>query len=318
MNKVGRNEPCPCGSGKKYKNCCFRSVTTVQLNKIVEVSRHQEGLAKFAFDHFHEEMGSQTRNYIEKYKIGRDEEQTYANLMVCWLMFHSDVKDGRSPISYYLKEQKGKEQPEILDIIADWEKSFPSVYKMISKVNRNTFLLQDVMTDQEYTVEFNSEILPHDGSNLAGSIIYTGEHYEFYIDFAEIPQGELQKRLDVLTDLKITLKDDFPKALQVLLSKLEKAADEDAVPQPADRVLSLLKENASEEIYNEAERIWNVWNKTQNPIIRKEQPYAAALHYLASKDILNEPATQSEVAQRYGTSASSLSAKYRQLKTALN
>lgn len=22
QNKVGRNEPCPCGSGKKYKNCC--------------------------------------------------------------------------------------------------------------------------------------------------------------------------------------------------------------------------------------------------------------------------------------------------------
>lgn len=23
--KVGRNEPCPCGSGKKYKNCCGRA-----------------------------------------------------------------------------------------------------------------------------------------------------------------------------------------------------------------------------------------------------------------------------------------------------
>jgi uncharacterized protein YecA (UPF0149 family) len=22
--KVGRNEPCPCGSGKKYKLCCGR------------------------------------------------------------------------------------------------------------------------------------------------------------------------------------------------------------------------------------------------------------------------------------------------------
>lgn len=21
--KVGRNEQCPCGSGKKYKNCCY-------------------------------------------------------------------------------------------------------------------------------------------------------------------------------------------------------------------------------------------------------------------------------------------------------
>jgi preprotein translocase subunit SecA len=23
--KVGRNAPCPCGSGKKYKHCCGRS-----------------------------------------------------------------------------------------------------------------------------------------------------------------------------------------------------------------------------------------------------------------------------------------------------
>ena len=23
MTKVGRNDPCPCGSGKKYKRCCL-------------------------------------------------------------------------------------------------------------------------------------------------------------------------------------------------------------------------------------------------------------------------------------------------------
>ena len=23
-NRVGRNDPCPCGSGKKYKKCCMR------------------------------------------------------------------------------------------------------------------------------------------------------------------------------------------------------------------------------------------------------------------------------------------------------
>ena len=22
--RAGRNEPCPCGSGKKYKNCCMK------------------------------------------------------------------------------------------------------------------------------------------------------------------------------------------------------------------------------------------------------------------------------------------------------
>ena len=23
--KIGRNDPCPCGSGKKYKNCCWKN-----------------------------------------------------------------------------------------------------------------------------------------------------------------------------------------------------------------------------------------------------------------------------------------------------
>jgi preprotein translocase subunit SecA len=29
VEKVGRNEPCPCGSGKKYKNCCMRKAGVV-------------------------------------------------------------------------------------------------------------------------------------------------------------------------------------------------------------------------------------------------------------------------------------------------
>ncbi len=24
IKKIGRNNPCPCGSGKKYKQCCLR------------------------------------------------------------------------------------------------------------------------------------------------------------------------------------------------------------------------------------------------------------------------------------------------------
>jgi uncharacterized protein YecA (UPF0149 family) len=24
VSKVGRNDPCPCGSGKKYKKCCLK------------------------------------------------------------------------------------------------------------------------------------------------------------------------------------------------------------------------------------------------------------------------------------------------------
>lgn len=34
MAKVGRNDPCPCGSGKKYKHCCMRKDQTAQRNTV--------------------------------------------------------------------------------------------------------------------------------------------------------------------------------------------------------------------------------------------------------------------------------------------
>jgi hypothetical protein len=32
MDRVGRNDPCPCGSGKKYKKCCLAD-TFVQVGR---------------------------------------------------------------------------------------------------------------------------------------------------------------------------------------------------------------------------------------------------------------------------------------------
>ena len=33
--KVGRNDPCPCGSGKKYKKCCIPVYKPQSLEEIV-------------------------------------------------------------------------------------------------------------------------------------------------------------------------------------------------------------------------------------------------------------------------------------------
>ena len=34
MTKIGRNSPCPCGSGKKYKNCCEQKDRVFQQTKL--------------------------------------------------------------------------------------------------------------------------------------------------------------------------------------------------------------------------------------------------------------------------------------------
>ena len=37
MAKPGRNEPCPCGSGKKYKNCHESKTSSARTSRILMV-----------------------------------------------------------------------------------------------------------------------------------------------------------------------------------------------------------------------------------------------------------------------------------------
>jgi hypothetical protein len=53
IHRVGRNEPCPCGSGKKYKKCCLpqheearKAVPPERLKEMEELARAREQLAK--------------------------------------------------------------------------------------------------------------------------------------------------------------------------------------------------------------------------------------------------------------------------------
>ena len=41
--KVGRNDPCPCGSGKKYKKCCISMVSENSDDKMNELYRFEAG-----------------------------------------------------------------------------------------------------------------------------------------------------------------------------------------------------------------------------------------------------------------------------------
>jgi len=46
MKRVGRNEPCPCGSGKKYKKCCLPKHEEARQNLPADVVQEAEELAR--------------------------------------------------------------------------------------------------------------------------------------------------------------------------------------------------------------------------------------------------------------------------------
>lgn len=45
MTKVGRNHPCPCGSGKKYKQCCLQADEAARVAAIPKSTLQAAGTA---------------------------------------------------------------------------------------------------------------------------------------------------------------------------------------------------------------------------------------------------------------------------------
>jgi len=42
--RVGRNDPCPCGSGRKYKHCCMRKdLAQAQANPVASKAKSKHG-----------------------------------------------------------------------------------------------------------------------------------------------------------------------------------------------------------------------------------------------------------------------------------
>ena len=61
MAKIGRNEPCPCGSGKKYKRCCLTKGVPAALGFTPEERQRALGMLE---------------RFVEK-ELGQEDDAAY-------------------------------------------------------------------------------------------------------------------------------------------------------------------------------------------------------------------------------------------------
>lgn len=73
MSAVGRNAPCPCGSGKKHKNCCLNAAPKTSFGNRIVFSVIAALLIGGAFilltnlDQFSHSEGGPTRVWSEEH-----------------------------------------------------------------------------------------------------------------------------------------------------------------------------------------------------------------------------------------------------------
>lgn len=124
MTKVGRNDPCPCGSGQKYKRCCLpkdeaaaqeqSSRATAQAAQaaaeLKEKKKQKEKAAKEAWEQGRElaDLTEASNAVIDMVHAGKlDEAETAARDL---LVRFPDVHDGydRLGMVYEARGQKGE------------------------------------------------------------------------------------------------------------------------------------------------------------------------------------------------------------------
>lgn len=88
MTKTGRNQPCPCNSGKKYKRCCLRSDQEAEAQRVAQAERAQslrpsDNSVAFVEDDDLDQLDTRSNRVVDLIREGRlDEAEAAAKDLV--------------------------------------------------------------------------------------------------------------------------------------------------------------------------------------------------------------------------------------------
>ncbi|SES93998.1 SEC-C metal-binding domain-containing protein [Anaerobranca gottschalkii] len=158
MKKIGRNELCPCGSGKKFKKCCGFSKVTVLSSKITwqEIEEVFELFSQF-IDREREKIFDILIDVIPDLMFDEDDYQP--NEMFQFLLesiiFDLELEGEINLFQKFLNKHRNTLKERVLRQIEKWKDSYISYYRVEDVVKDRDDLLiivKDIFTEKEKEV----------------------------------------------------------------------------------------------------------------------------------------------------------------------
>ncbi len=163
MPTVGRNEPCPCGSGKKYKKCCMIKDTSVDL-EAYRAGRAEESLrneilkfatgARFkdeivlAFSAFH------SNSIDSKLLLKQDPLENIRFLD--WFIHEYELPSEKKHVIELFGELKSKHLDEDQKkLLEEWKRSWLGAFE-VTAAEQTSLTLADIFTGKQYQIEDES------------------------------------------------------------------------------------------------------------------------------------------------------------------
>jgi hypothetical protein len=224
MSKFGRNDPCPCGSGKKYKKCCL-SKTYTEVGKEDSI---RERLVQDLFGFFKKNYQDRLEDaeflfwdefVPEKHLEGIALDIAFQNFWE-WIVFDYliDEDNNKTLIDLYMENRKlSLDEHKVLIMMKN---SVISVYEVQEVFPEEGLLLKDLLMGGEYDVReklatrsvgkwdiFAARLLLVDGSH-----IMSGSVYPYHLKQKERILDDIHAEFeDYKMDYPDALMDDFLK-----------------------------------------------------------------------------------------------------------
>jgi len=157
--RVGRNDPCPCGSGRKYKKCHL-AADEAERSEQRQAAEERQGagdhdldgelarrLSRYAGERFGFEWGRFTADFF-------DPEETL-QLAVPWSLYHYRV-EGRSVLEWYLDERGRRLSPPEREWLVAQQDAWLSTWEVIDVEPGESVTLRDLLSNEERFVRERS------------------------------------------------------------------------------------------------------------------------------------------------------------------
>jgi hypothetical protein len=272
--KIGRNDPCPCGSGKKYKNCCLaKQATPSQSLYYLRLSEAYNRLMDRLLPYALQKFGNGVLDVaMEEFLLWPDPEDDsvggaldrFGTIFLPWLLFNweydsssSEVNllgpEGRTAAELYAQEHRKRLDPLELKLIESVNRK-PFTFFEVERVDRGKGMrLKNVFQGSNIDVEERSgseyvkpgdlvfgRALSVDGVGMImglGQTIIPPRHKPEMIRLRmQLRSGSSSVTDDILNEWDIEIRDLFF-AIDHALSSMPKMCNTDGDPLELHRLI---------------------------------------------------------------------------------
>jgi len=222
MSKPGRNDPCYCGSGKKYKQCHLREDQAVERELRVQVDAARFlrlDLPRFARDEryvadFDRALPLYWNNFYDASNAGEMSEFE-ALRFLDWFVFDYGLEDGTRILQAYQNEMGSELEPSAKNLLERWMDAPPAGAYELLGYDGQVLHLKDFFSGETfdaYEASGRGNVSP--GEIILTRLVPVSDRLEFSTVAAFLPADEIDGLAEKLQAAQETYSAANPAATQ--------------------------------------------------------------------------------------------------------